>query len=203
MNLDRLQNGQRITVQDAALRLGEWLSRWTRPRGTRVHLSTLRAHPRVDQIRISIAGSGAFSGSEYDPDLQALVSVAKPKRATRILWVTGGCCLGLVLMGTENLRKSGGGLAWHEDKKWFIHPSTEPSWRTSGLLVERPATCHSFKRPEDDPPIDPPAGAGVYHPHGRMPGGMPCWRYSLRRSCECFQKHISRRFPSAAGNAPK
>lgn len=88
MNLDRLRNGQRITVQDAALQPGK-APRWSRPRGTRVYLSTLRVHPRVDQICISIAGSGVFSGSDYNPALQALVSAAKPKRATRILDVTG------------------------------------------------------------------------------------------------------------------
>ena len=88
MNLDRLQNGQRITVQDSALRPGE-APRWTRPRGTRVHLSTLRVYPRVDQICIGIAGSGVFSASEYHADLQALVSDTKPVRATRILGVTG------------------------------------------------------------------------------------------------------------------
>ena len=88
MNLDRLRNGQRITVQEAALQPGQ-APRWSRPRGTRIYLSALRVHPRVDQICISIAGSGVFSGSDYDPDLQALVSAAKPERATRILGVTG------------------------------------------------------------------------------------------------------------------
>ena len=88
MNLDRLQNGQKITVQDAALRPGE-LPRWTRPRGTRVYLSTPRVHPRVDQICISIGGSGVFSASEFSADLQALVSDTKPTRVTRILGVIG------------------------------------------------------------------------------------------------------------------
>jgi len=88
MNLDSLQNGQKITVQDAALRPGE-PPRWTRPRGTRVYLSTPRVHPRVDQICISIGGSGVFSASQFSADLQALVSDTKPTRVTRILGVIG------------------------------------------------------------------------------------------------------------------
>jgi len=88
MNLDQLRNGQKITVQDAALLPGQ-APRWSRPRGTRIYLSALQMHPRVDQLCISIAGSGVFSGPDYDPDLQALVSNAEPQRATRILGVTG------------------------------------------------------------------------------------------------------------------
>jgi hypothetical protein len=88
MNLDRLQNGQRITVQDAALRPGE-APRWTRPRSTRVFLFTPRVHPKADVICISVAGSGVFSASEYHADLQALVSHSKPTRVTRILGIIG------------------------------------------------------------------------------------------------------------------
>jgi hypothetical protein len=88
MNLDTIQNGQKLTVQDAALRPDE-APRWTRPRGTRVYLSTLRIHPRIDQICISIGGSGVFSASEYNAGLQALVSATEPARATRIVGITG------------------------------------------------------------------------------------------------------------------
>ena len=88
MNLDALHNRQRITVQDADLRAGQE-THWTRPRGTRVYLSTLRVHPGLGDICISIAGSGVFSAAEYDAQLQALVGGTRPGRATRILGVSG------------------------------------------------------------------------------------------------------------------
>jgi hypothetical protein len=63
-----------------------------------------------------------------------------------------------------------GQFAWHEDKKWFIHPEHSAFVETSGLPVESPEPCHSFKRPEHDLPIDPPAGALLF---ASRAGGCP------------------------------
>ena len=71
--------------------------------------------------------------------------------------------LGWLKVAGENLpEKWLSRFAWHEDTKWFVHPEQTAIVETSGLPVESPKPCYSFKRPENDLPIDPPAGALLF-----------------------------------------
>lgn len=86
MHLDELKNRQLIQVQDAELKDGEPLQ-WSRPRGTRVHISSAYVKPTVEHLTLFIPGSTSFDATSWNDDLKALVSY---KHVTRILGVDSG-----------------------------------------------------------------------------------------------------------------
>jgi len=84
MNLDTLKPGQ-VTVQDATIVAGQE-PKWSRQRGTKLHVHASRLHPRVRDIQINISGSMVYFATDWDPKLQALVRYGQ---AIRIGGITG------------------------------------------------------------------------------------------------------------------
>ena len=85
MHIDELKDGQLIQVQDAELREGEPLQ--SRPRGTRVHISSFYVKPKVSHLSLFIPGSTSFKALDWNEEHKALVSYT---HVTRIIGVDGG-----------------------------------------------------------------------------------------------------------------
>lgn len=71
MNLDTLKSGI-ATVQDATIVAGQE-PKWSRQRGTKLHIHSFRVQARVRDIQISINGSDVYLATDWDQKLQALV----------------------------------------------------------------------------------------------------------------------------------
>ena len=92
MNLDLLVNNQKVEVQEATIRLGEEPI-WSKPRGSRIRITSNLDKPRANQVVINIPGSGIFYASAFDEKYPGLVQVIwrgqeKQYKITKITGIT-------------------------------------------------------------------------------------------------------------------
>lgn len=57
-------------------------------------------------------------------------------------------------------------FAWHDGGNWFIHSEHALVVERAGLETEKPTTCHTFKRPAHELPIDPPPNSLLFRTCG-------------------------------------